>query len=210
MLCLTNTRLLWAVEAARVGLKKNELLAAITANWAVALRRLRYLNVQKWKRAHRERVRKSDKASYERTKVLKGRPQKLSPEEKRRRRSESSKRRRLKINASERARAASNPQFCIARRIRATLRCALKRFRAKKAYDTKTLLGCSAQELNDHLENLFLPGMSWANRELWHVDHCRPLASFDLTDPAQQREAFHFTNLQPLWAKDNQSKGARL
>lgn len=71
-------------------------------------------------------------------------------------------------------------------------------------------LGCSAPELVAHIESQFAPGMSWDNRGEWHVDHIRPLASFDLTDPAQRLEACHYTNLQPLWAADNIAKGARL
>jgi hypothetical protein len=60
-----------------------------------------------------------------------------------------------------------------------------------------------------HLESQFLPGMSWANRRLWHIDHQRPCASFNLTNPAQQHACFHFSNLRPLWAADNLAKGAR-
>jgi hypothetical protein len=73
----------------------------------------------------------------------------------------------------------------------------------------RQLLGCTVNELAEYLESKFLPGMSWENRKLWHIDHIRPLASFDLTDPAQQRLAFHYANLQPLWARDNIRKGRR-
>jgi hypothetical protein len=57
-----------------------------------------------------------------------------------------------------------------------------------------------------HIEAQFMPGMTWENRELWHVDHIIPCAAFDLTDPAQQRSCFHYGNLRPLWAKENQRK----
>jgi len=72
-----------------------------------------------------------------------------------------------------------------------------------------TLLGCSIPDLRRHLENLFLPGMNWNNYGQWHVDHVRPCAKFNLTKPIEQRACFHFTNLQPLWAKENISKGAK-
>ena len=50
--------------------------------------------------------------------------------------------------------------------------------------------------------------VSWGNSSLegWHIDHIRPCASFDLTDPEQQKQCFHYTNLQPLWAEDNLRK----
>lgn len=69
-------------------------------------------------------------------------------------------------------------------------------------------LGCTPAQLRAHLERQFLRGMSWANRAEWHIDHIRPLASFDLTDPDQIKIACHFTNLRPIWAKDNLRKGA--
>jgi hypothetical protein len=71
------------------------------------------------------------------------------------------------------------------------------------------LLGCTLTEFASYLENKFLPGMSWTNRNLWHLDHIRPLKTFDLSDPAQLAVACHFTNLQPLWASDNLRKGHR-
>lgn len=81
--------------------------------------------------------------------------------------------------------------------------------RGEQSARTMGLLGCGTQELWLHLESLFQPGMTRENYgPVWHVDHKRPCASFDLSQPEQQRECFHFTNLQPLFAEDNLSKGA--
>jgi hypothetical protein len=54
----------------------------------------------------------------------------------------------------------------------------------------------------------FQPGMSWQNWGEWHLDHIRPLASFNLSDRTQFLQAVHFSNYQPLWAIDNLRKGA--
>lgn len=72
-------------------------------------------------------------------------------------------------------------------------------------------VGCDIAELKNYLESKFQPGMTWENygTQGWHIDHIRPLSSFDLTDPEQFRQACHYTNLQPLWAKDNLKKGAK-
>ncbi len=79
-----------------------------------------------------------------------------------------------------------------------------------KSTATMKLLGCTTEQLHIHLETRFKPGMTWKNMGRWHIDHKKPCASFDLTDPAQQRECFNYTNLQPLWAEENLKKGARV
>jgi len=72
-------------------------------------------------------------------------------------------------------------------------------------------LGCSVSELKQHLESKFQFNMTWANYGFygWHIDHIKPLSSFDLSDPEQFKQACHYTNLQPLWATDNLRKGNR-
>ncbi len=96
--------------------------------------------------------------------------------------------------------------------MRDRIRQALKAQRANKNNTTYELIGCGQIELKKYLESLFTDGMSWDNYGIrgWHMDHIRPCASFDLTDPEQQKICFHFSNLQPLWAKDNQMKGAKV
>lgn len=69
-------------------------------------------------------------------------------------------------------------------------------------------LGISIKAFMLYIENQFESGMSWDNYGEWHLDHIIPLASFDLTDRQQFLEAYNWLNYQPLWAKDNWSKGA--
>lgn len=58
------------------------------------------------------------------------------------------------------------------------------------------------------MERQFKPGMSWDNygQYGWHIDHIKPLARFDLRDPVQVKQAWHYTNLQPLWWHENLAK----
>tara|TARA_R100001244_G_scaffold128703_1_gene99710 strand:- start:40 stop:714 length:675 start_codon:yes stop_codon:yes gene_type:complete len=82
----------------------------------------------------------------------------------------------------------------------------------KKDKKTIEYLDCTPEELKDHLEKKFRKGMSWENHTHngWHADHIIPCAKFDLRCPLQKVLCFHHSNLQPLWASANQSKGAKI
>jgi len=114
---------------------------------------------------------------------------------------------RDKINARNNNRIKTDIQYKLSSRLRSRLRRALQgNFKNGSAV---TDLGCSIDELKIYLESKFQSGMTWDNWsfEGWHIDHIVPLASFDLTDRKQLLLACHYTNLQPLWAFDNLSKG---
>lgn len=76
----------------------------------------------------------------------------------------------------------------------------------RKSDNTIKLIGCSTESLKNHLELLFLQGMSWENHGEWHIDHIVPCVAFDLSIPENQRKCFNYKNLQPLWAIDNLRK----
>ncbi len=101
---------------------------------------------------------------------------------------------------------AKNPQQKIHSRLNTRMTSALFSAGVRKAHNTEELVGCSIKHLMEHLEKQFTPGMNSANHVKWHIDHIRPCASFDLTDLKQQRQCFHYSNLQPLWARDNIEK----
>ncbi|HEY0088078.1 MAG TPA: hypothetical protein VGB37_04500 [Candidatus Lokiarchaeia archaeon] len=72
------------------------------------------------------------------------------------------------------------------------------------------ILGCSVSELKQHLESQFKEGMDWNNYGKWEIDHILPCAEFDLKNSEEQEFCFHYTNLQPLWKKENASKKAKI
>jgi hypothetical protein len=101
----------------------------------------------------------------------------------------------------EKTRRKQDVSFRIASNLRARLRQAIKN--NKKTTTTIDYLGCTINELKIHLEAKFTVGMSWDNYGKWHIDHIRPCSSFDMSKEIEQKECFHYTNLQPLWAIDN-------
>lgn len=105
----------------------------------------------------------------------------------------------------------NDPKFRIAVVLRSRLYSVLSRRLqlGHKSESVLRLVGCTLEQLMEHLQSQFAPGMSWNNYGAWHIDHVRPCASFNLTDPEQQRRCFHYTNLQPLWALDNIRKGRK-
>lgn len=84
--------------------------------------------------------------------------------------------------------------------------------RKKGLKNWEQLAGYTAEQLRAHLESQFVDGMGWENRGKWHIDHKRPLSSFDFNGPdhPEFKKAWAMENLQPMWAKENQSKHAKL
>ena len=80
-----------------------------------------------------------------------------------------------------------------------------RRLSLNKPTNTIKLLGCTYEEAKSHMESLFVEGMSWENYGEWHVDHIRPVCSFNETDMHLMN---NIHNLQPLWAEDNFKKGS--
>jgi hypothetical protein len=75
----------------------------------------------------------------------------------------------------------------------------------KKDTKTEKILGCSFSLFKSYIETRFQEGMSWQNRSSWHLDHIIPLAT--AKTKKELIKLNHFSNLRPLWAKDNLSKG---
>ncbi len=108
----------------------------------------------------------------------------------------------------ERMKLKTDPLFRLQKNLRRRLNLALKN--VFKDDTTMKLIGCNLKDLKIYLENKFQKGMTWDNYGEWHIDHIKPISSFDLKDAKNQKLAMHYTNLQPLWAKDNISKGNKI
>lgn len=89
-------------------------------------------------------------------------------------------------------------------------RMAIKHHKGTKVTPAIELLGANIKIVREHIESQFEDGMSWDNHGEWHIDHIVPCASFDLTDVEQQKQCFHYANLQPLWAVDNIRKANKI
>lgn len=86
---------------------------------------------------------------------------------------------------------------------------ALKSEKAGRRWES--LAGYTLNDLVQHLERQFLHGMTWGNYGDWHIDHIRPVSSFMYASAEDQefRDCWALTNLRPMWALDNITKGGQ-
>jgi len=66
--------------------------------------------------------------------------------------------------------------------------------------------GGTREEIRNHLESLFYENMSWDNYGKWEVDHIRPVSSFNQCDDSDLKTCWHYSNIQPIWKKENRQK----
>lgn len=104
----------------------------------------------------------------------------------------------------------ADPAYRLKERIRKMVYRTLEYSGAKKQLSTLEQLGYNAEMLKSHLEKQFQKGMSWENYGKWHIDHIAPVSALvdsGVTDP---RVINCLTNLRPMWASENISKGAKM
>jgi hypothetical protein len=96
------------------------------------------------------------------------------------------------------------------RAVRAGVNSSLKG--TKNGRKWQELVGYSLQELVEHIERLWLPGMNWDNYGIWHLDHKVPLAAFSFDSPEDPmfRVCWGLANLQPMWGIDNMRKHTKI
>lgn len=117
------------------------------------------------------------------------------------------------LNDWEKNKKQNDLNFRIKKIMSSRIREALKNQNVLKDERTINLLGTNnIQKVRKHIEKQFLSGMSWSNHGVWgwHIDHIIPLSSFNLRKKEEQKKAFNYKNLQPLWAEDNLSKGNKI
>lgn len=106
----------------------------------------------------------------------------------------------------------ATPQGKLSHRISNAVRSVLKGNKNKKHWEN--IVGYTAQELKEHIEKQFQPGMSWDNYGLygWHIDHIKPKSSFNYSSYEEQqfKDCWKLDNLQPLWAVDNLRKSNKV
>jgi hypothetical protein len=126
----------------------------------------------------------------------------------------SNKKNRIKRNESARnwkkSARLNDPKYKLICNLRTRTKHFLLRKNFNKNCSTKELVGCTPEFLKEHMEKQFKDGMTWENYGFygWHIDHIIPLSSAKTDE--ELYKLCHYSNLQPLWANENLSKGSKI
>jgi hypothetical protein len=111
-----------------------------------------------------------------------------------------------KKKASDKKYKAENPEAIF---IRGSLRRIFTNWKGGRV-KMESVMGYTCEELRAHIEKQFVDGMSWENRSSWHIDHIIPIAHHLKNGETNPAVINCLSNLQPLWAKPNMSKGSKV
>lgn len=105
-----------------------------------------------------------------------------------------------------------DPLFKLKSAIRINIYFAFNRYKEGSKVQSKSyseeLLGCSLEYFVSYISEQFTEGMTLENHGEWHLDHIIPLATANTEEDVIR--LCHYSNYQPLWAKDNLSKGSKI
>ena len=104
----------------------------------------------------------------------------------------------------------SDPSYKLACYTRTAIYTCLKERNINKYKNTFDYLPYTLEDLMEHLQSQFREDMTWDNYGEWHVDHIKPMVSFNISSPEDEefKECWSLNNLQPLWGEENLSKGS--
>lgn len=115
---------------------------------------------------------------------------------------------RARVSRNAKKRREADPLYAMRMRVTALISVRLRAGGYTKKSRSHEILGCDWETFASHLERQFLKGMTWENRGAWQIDHIVPLST------AQTEEEIlalnHFTNLRPMWSKENRAKSDKL
>jgi hypothetical protein len=101
-----------------------------------------------------------------------------------------------------------DPMTGLIQKMRQSIRKSFKRKGFTKNSNTYKILGISWEDFKPYFELLFQEGMTWDNQGEWEIDHIVPLSTAKSIEDVIR--LCHYTNLQPLWKKDNKLKGDKI
>ena len=153
--------------------------------------------VKKWQDANKEKLSEYDKKYYQANKEKESEINKKWQEANKEKRAEYQRERR-KTDSLFKMKIYVRTRMCVA----------FKNKGYKKNSKTEKMLGISYEKVKKHICRQFQKGMNWNNYGEWHIDHIIPLSS--AKTEAELLKLCHYRNLQPLWAADNMSKGAKI
>jgi hypothetical protein len=112
----------------------------------------------------------------------------------------------------ERTRKANDPIYKLINNFRTAIYQVLKENQIQKNGHYFETLKYSPENLIEHLESKFKDNMTWDNYGEWHVDHIKPISSFQITEIGDKEfmSCWSLENLQPLWGKENIRKSNKL
>jgi hypothetical protein len=112
----------------------------------------------------------------------------------------------------EKYRKDTDPIYKLINNFRTAIYQVLKENQVQKNGHYFDILKYSPENLIEHLENKFKDNMTWDNYGEWHVDHIKPISSFQITEIGDKEfmSCWSLNNLQPLWGEENIRKSNKL